>query len=393
MMVIWSGKDNKIQGTEVAQIGHFGLCIARIPLQQAAVFEATDRDWSAFFSPADHARWLAIKGGPRRTAFLAARIALTGALQKTPWQITDLYYQADQPVLQKGFISLSHGGSWAMAAYHPLLEVGIDVEGPRSQLSKVIQRVASERECREFEEPLLWGAKESVYKAVGQAGLDWRREIEVQGLRQAFCTRGRKRYALESFKMDQDQVVLALRKPLRIVVTGPESSGKSLLAARLARHFSTLWTTEVAREYLAEHGADYGPEDLLCLAKLQAQQSQELAESSLELVFDDTDLLTYRIWFLEKYGRPSPEIEAMPLEGDLYLLCVPDLAWAADPLREYPREADRQRHFELHKAILEQEGRPYALVSGQGSARTMNALRTLEALGILPLAQHRGAGD
>ena len=120
------------------------------------------------------------------------------------------------------------------------------------------------------------------------------------------------------------------------------------------------------------------------MARLQAQHSQELAESSLNLVFDDTDLLTYRIWFLEKYGSPSPEIEAMPLEGDLYLLCMPDLAWAADPLREYPCEADRQRHFELHKEFLEKVGKPYALVSGQGSARTMNALRALEALGILP---------
>ena len=383
-MVNWSGKDNKIQGTEVAEIGHFGLCIARISLQQAAVFEATDRDWSVFFSPADHALWLKMQGGPRRTTFFAARIALSGALQKASWQIRDLYYEGDRPVLQKGFISLSHGGSWALAAYHPLLEVGIDVEGPRSQLSKVIKRVASERECREFEEPMIWGAKESVYKAVGQAGLDWRREIEIQGPQQAFCTRGRKRYALESFRMDQDQVVIALRKPLRIVITGPESSGKSLLAARLARHFSTLWTTEVAREYLTEHGPDYGPKDLLLMAQLQAQQSQELAESSLDLVFDDTDLLTYRIWFLEKYGRPSPAMEAMPLEGDLYLLCTPDLAWTPDPLREYPREADRQRHFELHKEYLEKEAKPYALVSGQGSARKMNALRILEAFGLLP---------
>ncbi len=384
MKIIWSGKDNEIQATEVAEIGHFGLCIARISLQQAAVFEDTDRDWLAFFSPADHALWLKMQAGPRRTAFLAARIALSGALQKSSWQIGDLYYEGDRPVLQKGFISLSHGGSWAMAAYHPLLEVGIDVEGPRSQLSKVIKRVASERERREFEEPMIWGAKESVYKAVGQAGLDWRREIEIQGPQQAFCSRGRKRYRLESFRMDQDQVVIALRKPLRIVITGPESSGKSVLAARLARHFSTLWTTEVAREYLTEHGPDYGPKDLLLMAQLQAKQSQELAESSLDLVFDDTDLLTHRIWFLEKYGRPSPEIEAMPLEGDLYLLCTPDLAWAADPLREYPREADRQRHFELHKAYLEKEAKPYALVSGQGSARTMNALRILEAFGILP---------
>ena len=129
------------------------------------------------------------------------------------------------------------------------------------------------------------------------------------------------------------------------------------------------------------------------MARLQAERSKDLADSSAQLVFDDTDVLTHRIWFREKYGHTDPEIDAMPLEGDLYLLCAPDLAWAPDPLREHPKEADRSRHFEMYKTELENNKKTYAVVSGQGSARKMHALRTLEAFGVLPLAKHRGAGD
>jgi nicotinamide riboside kinase len=190
-----------------------------------------------------------------------------------------------------------------------------------------------------------------------------------------------------------DRVVVAVRQPLRVVITGPESTGKTQLAAQLAREFGCLWTPEIAREYLTEHGAGYGPEDVRTMARLQAERSAELAASSAQLVFDDTDVLTHRIWYREKYGERDPELEAMPLEGDLYLLCAPDLAWAADPLREHPKESDRARHFELYKTELEYSKKTYAVVSGQGSARKVNAMRTLEAGRALPLAKHRGAGE
>ena len=193
--------------------------------------------------------------------------------------------------------------------------------------------------------------------------------------------------------MDQDHVVLAVRNPLRIVLTGPESAGKTQLAAQLARAFRTLWTPEIAREYLGEHGPDYGPEDVVQMGRLQAERAEELAASCPEVVVEDTDVLTHRIWFREKYGQPHPELEAMPLMGDLYLLCAPDLAWTNDPLREHPKESDRQLHFTMYKSELESNKKTYAVVSGQGSARKMNALRTLETFEVLPFAKHRGAGD
>jgi nicotinamide riboside kinase len=271
------------------------------------------------------------------------------------------------------------------------LPVGVDVEGPRAQIDRVVARVASEREVANLDHRFLWGAKEAVYKAAGQAGLDWRLGIAVNSPREALALG--QRFHLESMDWGDDRVVVAVRTPLRVVLTGPESAGKTQLAAQLARKFKTLWTPEIAREYLTEYGPDYGPEDVVKMAQLQAERAEELAASCPEIVVEDTDVLTHRIWFREKYGQPHSELEAMPLKGDLYLLCAPDLAWAADPLREHPKESDRQRHFELYQSELARNNKIFAIVSGQGSARKMNALRTLETFEVLPLAKHRGAGD
>lgn len=385
------GKDKSSTREGLFKLGHFGLVLARVSLNQAADFEASEPNWADYFSPADRVRWAEFQPGPRRTAFVAARMALAAALADSAFGIRDLAYDERRPVLPKGHVSLSHGGQWAVAAYHPLLPVGVDVEGPRAQIDRVVNRVASDREVADLDHRFLWGAKEAIYKAAGLAGLDWRQGIDV--LRTSEARALGQRYHLESMDWGDDRVVITVRKPLRVVLTGPESTGKTRLAAQLAREFGCLWSPEIAREYLGERGADYGPNDVRAMAQMQAERSTELAASSAELVFDDTDVLTHRIWFREKYGKADPEIDAMPLEGDLYLLCAPDVAWAPDPLREHPKESDRARHFELYKTELETSNKTYAVVSGQGSARKINAVRSMEALGVLTLAKHRGAGD
>ena len=168
-MINWRRKDTELSGAEVAELGHFGLVLARINLVQAADFEASEPIWAEFFSPADFARWSEFQPGPRRTAFVAARLALRAATEGSAHGIHGIYYDERRPLLPKGFVSLSHGGQWAVAAYHPLLPVGIDVEGPRAQIGRVIARVASAQEVEALDHRLLWGAKEAVYKAAGQA--------------------------------------------------------------------------------------------------------------------------------------------------------------------------------------------------------------------------------
>src|ERR1700748_476965 len=57
----------------------------------------------------------------------------------------------------------------------------------------------------------------------------------------------------------------------KIVVIGPESTGKSTLCELLAQHYNTLWYPEFAREYLSIHGTKYTYDDLLTIAKGQVE--------------------------------------------------------------------------------------------------------------------------
>ena len=60
----------------------------------------------------------------------------------------------------------------------------------------------------------------------------------------------------------------------KIVVIGPESTGKSFLCEQLARHYNTVWVKEYAREYLLKNGTDYTFEALLDIAKGQVAEEE-----------------------------------------------------------------------------------------------------------------------
>lgn len=158
-----------------------------------------------------------------------------------------------------------------------------------------------------------------------------------------------------------------------IVLTGPESTAKTSLALTLSEHFSVPVVQEVARQYLAGR-AGYGPADLLRMAQLQQEAEQEAAG---EFVIADTDLQVLYIWWQEKYG-PAPSWLAhayTDLGPRHYLLCLPDLAWEDDLLRENPH--DRERLVELYRADLQSRGLPFSEIRGQGEARVRSAIEAV----------------
>ena len=65
---------------------------------------------------------------------------------------------------------------------------------------------------------------------------------------------------------------LALKK---IVVIGPESTGKSTLCGYLADYYNTLWCPEFARQYLLDNGTTYTIDDLITIAKGQLDAAQK----------------------------------------------------------------------------------------------------------------------
>ena len=147
---------------------------------------------------------------------------------------------------------------------------------------------------------------------------------------------------------------------LKIIVTGPESSGKTTLCNALSKHFNLPFSKEYAREYLNTLKRDYNPDDLLKIAKGQLQ-----TENRLQLL--DTDLITLKIWSEYKYGSCddwiTSQIEKQKQEKRFYLLCKPDILWINDPQRENPD--NREELFKIYKQELENLDHNYFIVEGE----------------------------
>lgn len=162
-----------------------------------------------------------------------------------------------------------------------------------------------------------------------------------------------------------------------IVLTGPESCGKTQLAEALSRQLNLPVVHEHARNFLQPRASkpDYQPSDLIQLLELQMNSEQR--PGSLIL---DTDILTLIIWWREKYG-PVPEIFQHTMSTQLprhYLLCAPDLAWQPDPLRENPH--DRERLFAVYERELTLRGLSFDVVHGVGQSRLDSALAALKKM-------------
>jgi len=165
----------------------------------------------------------------------------------------------------------------------------------------------------------------------------------------------------------------------KIAITGPESTGKSMLAEQLASHYLTVWVPEYAREYLASHGPTYTEHDILEIAKGQVANEEKIMAGAGVYCFCDTELIVTKIWSEVKYNRCDPwiltGIEKRPY--DLYLLCDIDLPWQYDPLREHPDQ--RKFLFDLYYLELSTRNLPFRVVNGIGPVRLANAINIIDS--------------
>ncbi len=162
----------------------------------------------------------------------------------------------------------------------------------------------------------------------------------------------------------------------KVIITGPESSGKTTLARELAAQLSGVWVAEYARHYLEQLGRPYGEDDLLAIAKGQLLWESFLASTTPPYLICDTSMLVIKVWSEYRYGRCHPWVEEQfqKSRDTLYLLCAPDIPWEADPLRENPD--DRNALLTLYREELETLGAPFRIIAGAGRhERLADALR------------------
>jgi nicotinamide riboside kinase len=166
----------------------------------------------------------------------------------------------------------------------------------------------------------------------------------------------------------------------RISITGPECTGKSWLAKKLAARYKTNYVPEYSVEYLSQKGAEYTIDDIEKIARGQLYAEQKMAEESTGLLFCDTDVLVNKIWSQVVFGKVPEWIEkTFDLHSyTFYLLCYPDLLWQKGPFRENP--ADRPSLFSLYVEELKVRSFPFGIIRGEGNQRLQNAVNFVDKL-------------
>jgi len=185
----------------------------------------------------------------------------------------------------------------------------------------------------------------------------------------------------------------------KIVVIGPESTGKSTLCEELAAHYHTAWCPEYAREYLTEHGTNYNFDDLLTIARGQialeekysmmyegrrakgkGQTSDISFINNQSLLFIDTDMYVLKVWCEFVFGKCHQWIidQIVSRKYDLYLLCNTDLPWVSDELREYPDLESREKLFHIYKDIMINQNTAWVEISGNYDERLKVAIGAVE---------------
>ena len=166
----------------------------------------------------------------------------------------------------------------------------------------------------------------------------------------------------------------------KIIITGPESTGKSWLTRKLGEHFKVPFADEYARHYLEKYGSAYDLDTLEKIIKGHKAHQQKAIQQADELVFLDTDLLNFKIWEELVFGKTHDFLEEeISRESDhLYLLTYPDIPWESDPLRENPE--NRMELFELNLDLIKKLNRSYHVVKGDYEQRLESALTGLSKL-------------
>ena len=171
----------------------------------------------------------------------------------------------------------------------------------------------------------------------------------------------------------------------KIVVIGPESTGKSTLCLQLAEHYKTQWCPEYAREYLDTQGKEYTYDDLLTIAKGQIDGEEAVLstiDSQQMTVFIDTDMYVMKVWCEFAFGKCHSWIlnQIAIRKYDLYLLCNVDLPWVKDELREYPDVETRNKLYHYYKDIMVNQSVPWIDINGNYEARLQFAMNAVDEL-------------
>lgn len=178
----------------------------------------------------------------------------------------------------------------------------------------------------------------------------------------------------EAFKQAESDCV-------KIVLFGPESTGKTTLAALLAEYYNTVFVPEYSREYAEDklkNGMELTKEDVIPIAKGQMQLENALARKANKILICDTNILETLVYSKYIYDNYCPEVlekYAKINQYHLYLLTNIDVPFEKDPVRG--NGSDRAAVFNVFKKTLEKNQLPYIVLTGDKEKRFKTAVKEI----------------
>jgi NadR type nicotinamide-nucleotide adenylyltransferase len=177
--------------------------------------------------------------------------------------------------------------------------------------------------------------------------------------------------------------------PARVVLTGSESTGKTMLARQLADHYGAELVPEFARDHAREKQAQggesaigYGDHEPIARGQMARETAAADAarQSGARLLVQDTDLLSTVVYCAHYYDRcPSWLTEAARARRpDLYLLLEVDVPWVADEVRD--RGDRREEVQQLFRDAAAASGSPVVAISGSWNDRLRLAIAAVDRM-------------
>lgn len=164
-----------------------------------------------------------------------------------------------------------------------------------------------------------------------------------------------------------------------VCLHGAESTGKTTLAAALARETGALTVGEYGRSHCEAHRGPLSRDDLLLIGRAQSAMIAAAAPWAGPLLIADTDALMTAAWVEMLLGERPEELMQAP-RADLYLLLEPDLPWIDDGTRVFADPAERHRFARIVEQVLVDAAVPFVRIAGEGPERLAAARAAIGAI-------------
>jgi len=174
--------------------------------------------------------------------------------------------------------------------------------------------------------------------------------------------------------------VTVLQPIIRVVLTGSECTGKTILARALALHYATVWVPEFSRIVAESKGAPLSEDDVAPIANAHLASEDEAARGARRILVLDTDLLSTVVYARHYYGSCPDWVarESIARTAQLYLLCGIDVPWSGDGVRD--RGGERELMQSLFRQELEARGARFEILEGSIQQRLEAAVRAVDSL-------------